>query len=85
MCPAPPLSRFNLPHSRSSDVASLLLSVAADDIPNKHKVRTLVENIWEVRTLKIRNGLRVVDGEVRLLLKPGGGGAGCCATTKKRE
>ena len=59
---ADPLFFEELPY-HYVEIASQLLDVAPDDIPEANTVRQLVEDIWEVRHLKIMAGMRSLDGE----------------------
>ena len=48
-----------------AEIKSLLFAAAADDIPNADQVRTLLEDIHDVRQAKIRRGIQAVAGDVR--------------------
>ncbi|KNC48635.1 DNA replication complex GINS protein PSF2 [Thecamonas trahens ATCC 50062] len=45
------------------EIASQLLDVASDDIPDANSVRETIEDIVEVRHLKIMAGMRALDGD----------------------
>ena len=48
-----------------AEVASLLFSAAADDVPEAEAVRTLLEDLSDVRQAKIRRGVQTVAADVR--------------------
>jgi len=43
------------------EIATLLLSVAPDDVTNVVQVRALLEDIWNRRAAKVRDGLLSID------------------------
>ncbi|KAI0033755.1 hypothetical protein K488DRAFT_84600 [Vararia minispora EC-137] len=46
---------------RFAEMSKVLLDVAAEDIPNSDKVRSLLKDIREVRQAKSRDGLKKID------------------------
>ena len=46
-----------LPSSHFREVAQLLLMNATDNIPNADKIRTLVKDIWDIRSAKLRSNI----------------------------
>jgi len=48
-----------------AEVTSLLFSAAADDIPDADAVRTLLEDLGDIRQAKIRRGVHTVAADVK--------------------
>jgi len=44
------------------EIASLLLNFAVDDIRGAQQIRKILDDLWNVRSLKIRDGLMKISG-----------------------
>ncbi|EDO33898.1 predicted protein [Nematostella vectensis] len=52
-----------MPSKYYMEMASLLLSCAAEDIPHADEVRTLVKDIWDLRVAKLRKSVDLMVGQ----------------------